>query len=115
MFSLPGAWLCLNQLSLIPPETLSVLSQMLSAIQNAQRGGKAHFHLHSEELQLSPDAACFAVLDSALKVTEDNLYYSGPSLSGHSHQRPPTLIWPQIYATTNVNAVSSPSHQRPPL
>ncbi len=26
--------------------------------------------------------------------------YSGPSLSGHSQQRPPSLIRPQIYATT---------------
>ncbi len=38
-----------------------------------------------------------------------------PSLSGHSVKRPSSLMWPQIYATTTVNDVSSPSHQRPPL
>ncbi len=39
------------------------------------------------------------------------IQYSGPSLSGHSLQWPPSLIWPQIYAI----AARSPSHQRPPL
>ena len=30
-------------------------------------------------------------------------YYSGPSLSGNSKQRPHSLLWPEIFATTSVN------------
>ncbi len=45
------------------------------------------------------------------------MLYSGPSLSDHSQQRPPSLIRPQIFAATTiiVHVVTSPSHQRPPL
>ncbi len=41
--------------------------------------------------------------------------YSSPSISGHSHQRPPSLMWPQFFAAATMNAFNSPSHQRPPL
>ncbi len=41
--------------------------------------------------------------------------YSGPSLSGHTQQRPPSLMWPQIFGTATMNAFTSPFHQRPPL
>ncbi len=41
--------------------------------------------------------------------------YSGPSLSGHSQQRPPSLARPQILAITTINVLTSPYHQRPPL
>ncbi len=41
--------------------------------------------------------------------------YSSPSLSGHSQQRPPSLIKPQIFAAATVKVVTSPSQQRPPL
>ena len=41
--------------------------------------------------------------------------YSGPSLSGHPQQRPPSLIRPQIFAATTINILTSPSRQRPPL
>ncbi len=44
-----------------------------------------------------------------------NYMYSGPSLSGHSQQRPPSLMWPQTFGATTMNAFTSPSHQRPPL
>ncbi len=47
------------------------------------------------------------------------MHYSGPSVSGHSQQRPPSLMWPQIFAAATIimimNAFNSPSHQRPPL
>ncbi len=42
-------------------------------------------------------------------------YYSGHSLSGHSQERPPSLMWPTIFAATFMNAFVSPSHQRSPL
>ncbi len=35
-------------------------------------------------------------------------YYSGPSLSGHSQQRPPLLIRPLILSATTVNVFTSP-------
>ncbi len=41
--------------------------------------------------------------------------YSGPSLSGHTQQRPPSLMRPQIVAAPTINVFTSPSHQRPPL
>ncbi len=42
--------------------------------------------------------------------------YSGPSLSGHSQRRPPSLMWPTFFlaTATTMDAFSSPSHQRPP-
>ncbi len=41
--------------------------------------------------------------------------YSSPSHSGHSQQRPPSLIMPRIFAATTINVFTSPSHQEPPL
>ncbi len=41
--------------------------------------------------------------------------YSVPPLRGHSQQRPPSLMWPQIFVTATMNTVTSPSRQRPPL
>ena len=41
--------------------------------------------------------------------------YSGPSLSGYSQQRPPSLMMPQIFATGARTAFTSPSCQRPTL
>ena len=46
-----------------------------------------------------------------VKKKENNVpiyIYSGPSLIGHSQQRP------QIVAAPTVNVFTSPSHQRPP-
>ncbi len=41
--------------------------------------------------------------------------YSSPSLSGHSQQKPPSLMWPKMFVTDTINAFTSPSRQRPPL
>ncbi len=43
------------------------------------------------------------------------LKYSSPSLSSHSQERPPSLMWPQSFGAAIMNAFSPPSHQRPPL
>ena len=40
--------------------------------------------------------------------------YSGPSLSGHSQHSPPSLMWSGLFATSIMNAFTSP-RQRPPL
>ncbi len=37
------------------------------------------------------------------------------SLSGHSQQTSPSVMWPQSFGTAIINAFTSPSHQRPPL
>ncbi len=42
-----------------------------------------------------------------------HVLYSGPSLSGHSQQRPPSLMWPHIVGTATMNAFTFPSYQRP--
>ena len=52
-----------------------------------------------------------------LEGCHNSTWYSGPSLGGHSQQRRPSLIWPQIFATATImtmNAFNSPCHQRRP-
>ncbi len=44
-----------------------------------------------------------------------NLQDRGPSLSGHSQQRRPSLMWPQISGAASMNAFTSPSRRKPPL
>ncbi len=55
------------------------------------------------------------LFDSDLLRTTDSILYSGPSLSGHSQQTPPSLVRPQIFAAATINVFTSPSYQRPPL
>ncbi len=53
-----------------------------------------------------------------LQKFEGVIVYSGPSLSGHSQQRLPSLMWLQIFGATTLNAFTmftSPFCQRPPL
>ncbi len=52
---------------------------------------------------------------SIIRCMKKDILYSGPSLSGHSKQRPPSLIRPQIFGATTTNVFTSPFHQRPPL
>ncbi len=33
----------------------------------------------------------------------------------HSQERPPSLMWPEIFVATTMNAFTSPSRQRPPI
>ncbi len=33
--------------------------------------------------------------------------YSGPTLSSHSQQRPPSLMWPQSFVTATMNPFTS--------
>ncbi len=41
--------------------------------------------------------------------------YSIHSLSDYSQERLPSLMWPEIFAATTINAFTSLPHQRPPL
>ena len=49
-----------------------MLSQHLSVVLQALRAGKPTVQLQAQELQLNPDAACFALLDSSVKVKANN-------------------------------------------
>ena len=50
------------------PEVLSVCAQLVTAVYDATRAGKASVHFPMEEVQLSAGGACFAVVDSGIKV-----------------------------------------------
>ncbi len=63
-----GAWICLNNITNIKPEVLSVCAQLLASIYDAMRAGKGVAHLHTEEVQLHAEGACFAVIDTGIKV-----------------------------------------------
>ncbi len=47
-----------------------------------------------------------------IQVYTKHAKYSGPSLSGRSQHRPPSLKWSEIFAATTTNVFTSPSHQR---
>ena len=75
-----------------------------------------------QQIATSPDCSLPQYKDKVrhkrCKISEQIVIcnmYSGPSLSGHSQQRPPSLMWPQIIAVPTINVFTSPSHQRPPL
>lgn len=48
----------------------------MSAVMEALKAGKAAVHLQSDDIQLNPSGACFALLDSALKVSLVTIYQS---------------------------------------
>ncbi len=56
------------------------------------------------------------ILDiSVFPLQVDHCITLVPLLVGHSQQRPPSLMWPQLFGATTMNAFTSPSRQRPPL
>ncbi len=61
---------------------------------------------------MSTDLHCNVSKVVVLIMTTD---YIGTSFSGHYLQGSLPLMRPRIYVTTTVIAVSSPSHQRPPV
>ena len=74
------------------------------------------YHLIIQVFFLSKEpVSCYAVHIRSIQQTDFTKYSANTSLHGHSLQRSPHLIWPQINATATVNAVRSPSHQRPHL
>ncbi|XP_062584099.1 dynein axonemal heavy chain 17-like [Saccostrea cucullata] len=62
-----GSWVCFDNYNHLAPAVLSVFAQLMSAVMEALKAGKAAVHLQSDDIQLSPSGACFALLDSALK------------------------------------------------
>ncbi len=58
---------------------------------------------------------CNTLARVVLHSTMSTRKYSSPSISGHSQGRPPSLMWPEIFVATTMNAFTSPSRQRSPL
>ncbi|XP_069115919.1 uncharacterized protein [Argopecten irradians] len=67
-----GCWVCFNNISNLTPAVLSVYAQLISAVMGALRAGKAAVHLQSDDIQLNPAGACFALTDSAVQVQPGN-------------------------------------------
>lgn len=64
-----GCWITFSNLNSLMPSVLSVFAQLMSTVFEALRAGKAAVHLQSDDIQLNPTGACFALLDSAVPVT----------------------------------------------
>nr|XP_018669150.1 dynein heavy chain 9, axonemal [Ciona intestinalis] len=60
-----GCWMCLSRFDSLSAPVLSVAGQLAAEVQKALRGGKPSITLMSEEVTLSPTAACFITLDGA--------------------------------------------------
>lgn len=67
-----GCWICFNNLDHLDPSVLSIFAQLLTSVFEALRSGKAAVHLPSDDVQLNPSGACFALLDSAIPVKSTN-------------------------------------------
>ena len=63
--------MCFNKLTLIPADVLSVFAGLLSSALEAMKAGEATANVGGEELPVLPNAACFAIIDSALKVCDE--------------------------------------------
>ena len=63
-----GCWVTFNSLNSLDPSVLSVFAQLISTVLEALRAGKAAVHLQSDDIQLNPSGACFALVDSCVPV-----------------------------------------------
>nr|XP_022320176.1 dynein beta chain, flagellar outer arm-like isoform X6 [Crassostrea virginica] len=105
-----GSWVCFDNYNHLAPAVLSVFAQLMSAVMEALKAGKAAVHLQSDDIQLNPSGACFALLDSALKVQPGNpdklLLY--PSVTAAlpdyimTQFRTVTIVQPDLYLTLEV-------------
>ena len=67
-----GCWITFNNLNSLLPSVLSVFAQLISTVFEALRAGKAAVHLQSDDIQLNPTGACFALIDSCVPVMATN-------------------------------------------
>lgn len=67
-----GSWVCFNNLNCLDPSVLSVFAQLILTVLEALRAGKPSVHLQSDDIQLNPAGACFALVDSAVQVKATN-------------------------------------------
>nr|CAB3238693.1 dynein heavy chain 8, axonemal-like [Phallusia mammillata] len=65
-----GCWICLQRFNTLRNSLLSVAGQLASEVQKALRAGKSSITLMSEDIDLSPTAACFVTLDPVPRVPD---------------------------------------------
>ena len=58
-----GCWICLQNLNSLKPSALSVAGQLVAEVQQALRANLPSVTLMSEDVTLSPSAACFSTLN----------------------------------------------------
>ena len=64
-----GCWICLNNLTYVKVEVLSTFAQFFAHIVDALRAQKQNINEMGDEIPLSPDGACFSVIDTSIKVS----------------------------------------------
>ncbi|XP_076457719.1 uncharacterized protein LOC143291635 isoform X3 [Babylonia areolata] len=64
-----GCWVSFVDVVNLQLPVLSVFTQLMSTVVDALRQSKAAVHLQSDDVQLSPHGAIFALMDSAIPVT----------------------------------------------
>ena len=98
---------------------IRMLCHIQTAILVCRNAGFISSHmLHAQRNWLSSLQELITPTYNAMCYNEMDKYidmYSGPSISSHSQQRPPSLMWPHIFGTTTMNTVICPSHQMVPL
>ncbi|KAH9514965.1 hypothetical protein Btru_021540, partial [Bulinus truncatus] len=67
-----GCWVCFNDISQLKPSCMSLLAQLVSVVLEALKSGKSVVHLLTEDVQLSPNGACFGLMDSTIPVMPRN-------------------------------------------
>ncbi|CAK8694749.1 unnamed protein product [Clavelina lepadiformis] len=65
-----GCWICLQNLDTLKPSVLSVTGQLAAEVHRALIASKPSIILMSEEVSLSPHAACFVTLCGSKKHTQ---------------------------------------------
>ncbi len=61
---------------------------------HCRKHGKRAYSYHHKDLHIDH---IYLRLHDKLRMYMYIVIYSSPSLSGHSQQRPPSLMWPQIF------------------
>ena len=60
-----GCWMCLQYVDALRPSVLSVAGQLAAEVHQALMAGRSAITIMSEEVVLSPHAACFVTFNSA--------------------------------------------------
>ena len=58
----------MNGITHVKAEVLSTFAQLFACVMDALRAQKQSVVMSGEEIPLSPDGACFSVMDTAIKV-----------------------------------------------
>ncbi len=101
------------------PTLLCLLPPQKSTRMWTSKGGRCQLaNVEStEERVFEQNVPWFFVNVFVLKtrINPISFMYSGPRLSDHSQQRPPSLVWPKNFATATMSTLVSASQRRPPF